>query len=73
MEETTDPIRRLEEARRRVERAKRIWHHADPDRANQLYERYRAEEEYLARLWDLLTGEKAEANENAAPAGCQET
>ncbi|WP_041695396.1 hypothetical protein [Alicyclobacillus acidocaldarius] len=45
----------LQQADERVARAKAIWfENRHTDRANQLYERYRAEQAYLARLLDAI-------------------
>jgi len=45
----------LKQAGERVARAKTLWLvNSDSDLANQLYERYRAEQAYLARLLDAL-------------------
>jgi hypothetical protein len=50
-------IRQLAKAFGCVELVKQVMKNAPPERANQLYERYRAEQEYLARLLDaFLTG-----------------
>ncbi|MCL6599811.1 MAG: hypothetical protein K6T81_13910 [Alicyclobacillus macrosporangiidus] len=70
-------IRQLAQALRRVELAKQVMKNAPPERANQLYERYRAEQEYLARLLHaLLTGDGVLVDQlypddtNAAHMGC---
>ncbi|WP_206832077.1 hypothetical protein [Alicyclobacillus fructus] len=45
----------LQQAGERVARAKALWLvNCDSDHANQLYERYRAEQAYLAQLLDTL-------------------
>ncbi|AEJ43770.1 hypothetical protein [Alicyclobacillus acidocaldarius] len=45
----------LQQAGERVARAKAIWFvNRHTDRANQLYERYRAEQAYLAELLDAI-------------------
>ncbi|MBF8378484.1 hypothetical protein IW967_11525 [Alicyclobacillus mali] len=45
----------LKQAGERVARAKALWLvNSDSDHANQLYERYRAEQAYLAQLLDAL-------------------
>ncbi|MDI9261106.1 hypothetical protein [Alicyclobacillus sendaiensis] len=45
----------LKQAGERVARAKALWFvNRHTDRANQLYERYRAEQAYLAQLLDAI-------------------
>ncbi|SFV08009.1 hypothetical protein [Alicyclobacillus macrosporangiidus] len=68
-------IRQLAQALRRVELAKQVMKDAPPERANQLYERYRAEQEYLGRLLDaflkgLLVDKLYPDDTNAAHMGC---